>query len=303
VLKAKVFISCGQTTQEEKTIGTKLVSYFTKRGFDAYFAEEVHNSLALTQSIYSNIRTSEYFVCVNFDRKDSKYGSLFVQQELAIASFLELPLVAFHQPKIKLGGVAQYLHVNSIEFNSFKDIILNLDQFTKKWDPESKNQFRLSFGNEHLGLTTQYQEGNMVLTGSSNWYHIIVENLSHIFTAKNCYSFIESIFDLDNGREVFGQNEYKNELMWAGTGRINLNVPYLAKKDIDAIYTIQGSKKWVFQEANTSTVYSYPQLSDGKYRIVYLVHSENFPEAKIEVDLLLADDRVKLLQEKQPITL
>src|SRR5438105_1747575 len=118
------FISCGQKTEEEKKIGIELVSYFTKHGFEPYFAEEVHNPLGLTQSIYNNLRTSEYFVCVNFEREDSEYGSLFVQQEIAIASYNELPLVAFHQPGVKLSGVAKYLHVNSIKFNNFHDISL-----------------------------------------------------------------------------------------------------------------------------------------------------------------------------------
>lgn len=307
MLKAKVFISCGQRTSEEKSIGTQLVSYFTKRGFEPYFAEEIHSFKGLTQSIYDNLRTSEYFVGINFKRdkgwslfrsKDD-YGSLFVQQELAIASYREVELVAFHQPGIKLSGVAKYLHVNSIEFNSFKDIILNLDRLTKKWDAQSKNQFRLLFGNDHLNVKLEQQSGNMVHIVQSNWYHVIVENLSSVFTAKNCYSFVESIYDVTNKKDIFGKNEYKNELIWSGTGRIIANIPYKTKKDIDAIYTIHGSKQWLFQEINTSTLYRYPQVPDGHYKIIYTIHSDNIPEAKIEVEISLSNDKLKLLKTEQ----
>ena len=294
MLKAKVFISCGQRTPEEKSIGTQLVSYFEKNGFEPYFAEEVHSPLGLTQSIYDNLRTSEYFVCINFEREDGVYGSLFVQQELAIASYEKLPLVAFHQPAVKLSGVAKYLHVNSIEFNSFKDIILNLDRLTKTWDAQSKNQFRLSFGNEHLNVVIHNQ--NNVL---SNWYHITVENLSSIFTAKNCYAYIEEIQDVQNKKSVFGENEYKNELIWAGTGRIDVNIPYKAKRDIDALYAIHGTGQWIFQEPNTSTIYRYPQLADGHYKIIYAIHSDDLPEAKIELEVSLINDKLTLIKERQ----
>lgn len=294
MLKAKVFISCGQKTDEEKKIGAELVSYFEKNGFEPFFAEGVHSYLGLTQSIYKNLRTSEYFVCINFEREDSEYGSLFVQQELAIASYQQLPLIAFHKPGVKLGGVAKYLHVNSIEFNNFHDIMLALDPVRKTWDPQSKNQFRLTYGNEHLNVAIQNQ--NNIL---SNWYHIIVENLSSLFTAKNCYAYIESIHDVKNKKKVFGENEYKNELVWAGTGRVAVNIPYKAKRDIDALYTIHGTNQWIFQEPNTSTIYRYPQLADGHYKIVYAIHSDNLPEAKIELEVSLGNDTLKLLKQKQ----
>lgn len=294
MLKAQVFISCGQITKEEKEIGTTVVKYFEKRGFAPYFAEEVHSPLGLTQNIYDNLRESEYFVCINFNREDSDFGSLFVQQELAIASFQNLPLVAFHEPGIKLRGISKYLQVNSIEFSSVNDIMGNLDKKTKAWDPKSKNQFSLVFGNEHLNVVIYNQ--NQLL---SNWYHIIVENLSSLFSARNCYSFVESIYDLKNKKEIFGKNEYKNGLVWAGTGIVTVNIPYGAKKDIDAIYTIQGSSSWIFQEINTSTIYKYPQLTDGKYKIIYALHSDNFPSTRIELQVELANDKLRLIKEKQ----
>lgn len=294
MLKAQVFISCGQFIKEEKKIGTAIVKYFEKRGFEPYFAEEVHSPLGLTQNIYNNLRTSEYFVCINFNRMDSDFGSLFVQQELAIASFQTLPLIAFHKPGIKLKGVSKYLQVNSIEFNSINDIVKNLDKKTKNWDPKSKNQFSLAFGREDLNVEIYNQ--NRVF---SNWYHIMVVNLSSLLNARNCYCFIESIYDLVAKKEIFGKNEYKNELVWAGTGVVNVNIPSEAKKDIDAIYTIQGSGSWLFQEINTSTIYKYPQLTNGKYKIIYTLHSDNFPSTKIELKMELANDRLKLIRARQ----
>ena len=294
MLKSKVFISCGQQTEEEKSIGKGIVEYFEKRGFDPYFAEEVHSPLGLTENIYKNLGSCEYFIAINFKRDDTDFGSLFVQQELAIASYNGTQLLAFHMPSIKLKGVVKYLHVNSIKFSSLSDIIRSLDRLTKTWDPNSKNILKLNFGNEHLNVEIRNQ--NNIL---SNWYHVTVENLSSLFTARNCYAFVDSIYDLDSKKDVFSRNEYKNELVWSGTGRISVNIPYNSKKDIDAIYTVHRSRQWTFQEINTSTLYRYPTLSDGHYKITYSILSDNFSTSKIKIYVKLENDKVNLLKEEQ----
>jgi hypothetical protein len=294
MIKARVFISCGQSTAEEKEIGNAVVDYFKKRGFEPYFAEEVHSPLGLTQNIFESLKRSEYFVCINPTRDNSDFGSLFVQQELAIASFLELPLVAFHQPGVRLQGVAKYLHVNSLQMNTISEMLAYLERYTAQWEPESKNQFRLSWGHESLNVAILNQNRQL-----SNWYHIKVENLSAVIHAKNCYCYIESIHDLLADKQLFGKNEYKNELSWAGTDHTNVDIPRQAKRDIDAIFTVLGSSWWVFNERSTSTIYRYPRLPDGKYKITYVAHSDNFPTAELEVQLALSNDRLTVVNQIQ----
>ncbi len=295
MVKAQVFISCGQLTPEEKEIGTAVVDYFKKRGFEPYFAEEVHSPLGLTQNVYANLKKSEYFVCINPKRENSDVGSLFVQQELAIASFLELPLVAFHQSSVGLQGVEKYLLVNSIEFSTVEEILEHLGRQTAQWSSESKNQFRLSWGKEDVNVFIANRENRPL----SNWYHIQVENLSAVFRAKNCYCYIESIDDLRAGKQVFGKDEYKNELIWAGTGHTSVDIQRQAKRFIDAIFTVHRSGNWSMNEENTSTIYRYPSLKDGKYKLKYAVHSDNFPKAVIEIQVSLSKDQLELMNQKQ----
>lgn len=295
MVKAQVFISCGQLTSKEKEIGTAIVDYFQKRGFEPYFAEDVHSPLGLTQSVYANLKKSEYFVCINPKRENSDVGSLFVQQELALASFLELPLIAFHQTGVSLQGVAKYLHVNSIEFSTLAELLERLEEQAALWDPESKNQIRLSWGKASLNVSILDQQNQL-----SNWYHITAENLSSTFHAKNSYCYIESMKDVTSDRLIFGKHEYINELMWAGTGRIIVDIPRQAKRDIDAIYTVQGSCIWQFTGLYTSTIYyyRYPSLRAGEYQIMYVVNSDNFPLSRTEFHVVLSKDHLEVIDQK-----
>ena len=93
--KARVFISCGQSTDREKNIGLAVEAYFkNERRFETYFAERVHSSDALTENIFSFLSQSEYFIFIDFKRDsiggNDYRGSLFVNQEIAIATFLKL---------------------------------------------------------------------------------------------------------------------------------------------------------------------------------------------------------------------
>lgn len=92
-LGARVFISCGQRTEAEKDIGLEAMAHFRNLGFEAYFAESVHSLEALTENIFRHLSKSEYAVFIDCQRdklpSGQCRGSLFVNQELAIAGFLQ----------------------------------------------------------------------------------------------------------------------------------------------------------------------------------------------------------------------
>lgn len=97
--KARVFISCGQRTDRERTIGLEIDRFFRDKGFETYFAEKVHSPEALTENIFKFLRESEYFVFIDFTRekisKEDFRGSVFVNQEIGISTFLKIPEFRF----------------------------------------------------------------------------------------------------------------------------------------------------------------------------------------------------------------
>ncbi len=92
--QARVFISCGQRDDTEKELGFACQRHLRKRGFKTYLAEEVQSLDGLTENIFRHLRTSEYAVFIDPKREslgdDTCRGSLFVNQELAIAAFQRL---------------------------------------------------------------------------------------------------------------------------------------------------------------------------------------------------------------------
>lgn len=263
--KAKVFISCGQSNSKEKEYGIKAREWFSKKGFNAYFAEEIHTPEALTENIFNALKESEYFVLINFartkqsifTRKNFDIGSLFVQQELAIASFLKIQMIGFHVGNIKLEGVEKYILVQSTKINSTDDMIRELvEKVTeaKGWFPNSKNQLFLNFGNHHHNFPIIDNTGNQVVDQNDklllrDWYHIIVDNGSYFKHAINCSAYIESIKNLKTGETIFGDNYYKVELMWAAAKDIRVNIPIRSKRDLDAFFYDHQSKMIVFNQS------------------------------------------------------
>lgn len=291
--RAKIFISCGQRDDREKKFGEYLVNYLTPK-YEVFLAEEVHNSKPLLQSIFNELRTSEYFIAFNPFRKDTgKVGSIFVQQEIAMAALQKLPSLYFCEKGVsKKIGVSGGLHLNGIEISKPIQMKNHLDKVIKRWPKKSKYKLFLKFGNIHKNVTVNNHVGS-----PSNWSHIIVENKHADLHAQNCRGYIERIYDLNNKSEI--NFDYKPELVWAGTGIHTISITSNSKRDLDALWTFQGSGNWQTQFLQTSTLYSYPVLNDGKYRIHYSVVSDNFQKETLQVDLELSNDSISILKQKQ----
>jgi hypothetical protein len=138
----RVFISCGQQSEEEISLGKAIAQVAKDRtGIDGYFAEYQHSLDGLTRNIFNAIHSASAFIAV-IHRRDKlptdslKYrGSVWVEQEIAIAAFLvqslglRLPARVYVQKGIVREGVRGYIHLNPIEFERTEDVISDLEQF------------------------------------------------------------------------------------------------------------------------------------------------------------------------------
>jgi len=123
--KTKIFISCGQKDGSiEKSIAKQIEDKLINLGFDTYLALEQHTLRGLKENIFKHLVDSEYFLFVDFkreklDNSNNFRGSLYANQELAIASFLEKEVIAFQQKGIRhIDGMLSSLQLNPIKFNS-----------------------------------------------------------------------------------------------------------------------------------------------------------------------------------------
>jgi hypothetical protein len=125
-----IFVSCGQLTNDEKCLGLAVKSAIdSTAGFEAYFAESVHDLEALGQNIFSALsRCSGAVVFFHergtvLDGSGSEWGhrsSVWVNQEIAILAyrqFLEsrqFPVLVFKDERVKLEGAMTALIVNPL---------------------------------------------------------------------------------------------------------------------------------------------------------------------------------------------
>jgi hypothetical protein len=123
-----IFISCGQATEEEKTIGVLLkTAVDAEPGFQGYFAETVHDLDALSRHVLQGVQECAGAIVILQDRglvvrgDGSEWGhrsSVWVNQEIAILAYRrffesrEIPILAFKDAKVKLEGAMTALIVN-----------------------------------------------------------------------------------------------------------------------------------------------------------------------------------------------
>ena len=161
--KNLIFVSCGQLTEAERTLGTLLkVVIDGTPGFEAYFAETVHDLEALARHVLDGLRGCAGAVVVLQDRgtvlgaDGGEWGhrsSVWVNQELAILAYRQffetrkIPVIAFADPKVRLEGAMTSLIVNARPLGSAHDVASEVkawlgearfgtssdDAFVKKW--------------------------------------------------------------------------------------------------------------------------------------------------------------------------
>ncbi len=286
--KARVFISCGQRTKREENIGLEVDRYFRERGFKTYFAKKVHSPEALTEHIFAHLKESEYFVFIDFKREKIKScklrlekkksnefrGSLFVNQEIAIATFLKLQGLGFSEKGVKREGILNYQIFNAFPFKDGTEIIAKLRKETSNWNPESVNELFLSY--DKRGDHKDIILSNHPQKPLTDWWHIEVKNRNKSKHAFSCLAYLSYIKDIDNEKKI----EIPTiELNWSGLGDYTVNIMADGKREFDALFIIQPENKVRFQSrglTTTSPRFQLPVLDNGTYLLEYSVVSSNF---------------------------
>jgi hypothetical protein len=87
-MPAKVFISCGQRIGPEREAAQNIKEWFDSQGYVGYVATEVQTLPELNQNIIQELKTSDYYLFLNFKRERllarrfPRRGSVYTQQEL-----------------------------------------------------------------------------------------------------------------------------------------------------------------------------------------------------------------------------
>lgn len=299
--RARVFISCGQTkNSEELNTAEKIRERLEDLGFEPYIAVEEQTLLGLTENIFPRLRDSEYFIFVDFKREKlvprgraansrnlPRRGSLFSHQELAVASFLKLPLLAFQEKGVKQDdGILRFLQANAKLFtdrNSLPSVIA--DQIRELgWTPYTRNELALMLEPRHLDAHPTDPIGEV-----RRFFYVRVHNLHHNKTATNCYVYVEEATKAANpSDEPIAMVESK----WAGYVLPNAHIFPRSDRRFDAFYIPHGQPAEArFPTFSDSTAFGPPPLlGAGQYKIRYAVMSDNFPTVRASFTLTLCEE-------------
>jgi len=137
--QGSVFISCGQSSLDEINLGQKIASVVNSETlFGGYFAQDQASLEGLSRSVFGALKTCVGFVAVMHNRGkvtaldgEHNRGSVWVEQEIAIAAFLQqaygrvLPVVIYTQAGIKLEGLRTHIQLNPIVFKTESDVLMD----------------------------------------------------------------------------------------------------------------------------------------------------------------------------------
>lgn len=146
--KPLIFISCGQYTQDEIDVGNRIAALVTaETNCEPYFAEQQNTLEGLVTNILGALGRCVGFVgvlhhrgSVNTPTGQIERGSLWVEQELAIAAFVQhvlkrdLQVVLYVRKGITREGIRQQLRLKPIEFESEIEVVNDFAERVKTWN-------------------------------------------------------------------------------------------------------------------------------------------------------------------------
>jgi hypothetical protein len=275
-LRAKVFISCGQRKDsEEVLIAEQIADRLGKKGFEPYIAVQQESLRGLKENIFQELSLSEYFLFVDFKREEISdgvhRGSLFCHQELAIASFLDIPFLGFQEQGVSPDdGILKFIQTNCTAFtdrHTLANVIADKIELAS-WNPRWKNQLRMERDPE------QFSEHLQTNGKIGRFFFITVKNLNPYKFARNCYVFPESIYDLGAAKKIPVQII---ELKWSGYILPNATIPPSSQRPFDSFFVLQDNPETPCFRIYSDSIHFIPRIKGpGDYLLTYVVISENF---------------------------
>lgn len=302
--RAKIFISCGQSKiSDEVEIAHRIAERILSLGFEPYVAVEEQSLRGVKENIFSQLETSEYFIFIDFKREkiirdgeDIFRGSLFSHQELALASYLDIPLLSFQEHGVKKDdGLLRFLQGNCIPFSDrhLLPSVVSDEISRREWSSGWKNALYLDRDPKQYS-DAKIQDGRLC-----RFFHIDVKNLHQRKTALNCYAYLEKVYDVQNKKDISIRTV---EFKWAGYVIPYASIMPKSFRSIDAFFVSHVAPTQMMFNIYTDSSQFVPRIiGPGEYDFTYLVVSENFlpvsRKFRITVGNTLADISLVLAKE------
>lgn len=273
-IKSRIFLSCGQNDGEMQ-IAEKIKEALQDQ-YEVYIAREQHNFDGFKEHIFPMIENSEYFLFIDFKRENGP--SLFSHQELSVAAYLRLDVLAFQEEGAeKHPGLMKYVMANPILFFDRGELPTIITEEVRKngWKTGWRKHLEIGVADSFSSVKNY---GGIHKPGL--WFHLVVSNLHNRKQALNCTAFVVGVSEPD-GHE---KKPELSELKWKGVTTSHLvTIPPSSGRKLDAFHIFSDSRDRIVLGVNPYLVDStameeqYTFQGSGRYKITYRVYSDNFP--------------------------
>ena len=292
-LKARVFLSCGQAKKSERETATAIAEMLSgdEFGFDVYIADDEITPRGVKEAVFRKLERNEYFLFIDFPRerlnRGKHRGSLFANQELALAIYLELPYLGFRHKDVRAqDGLLKFVQAGFPEFESDVDLIRKVRQYIgkHKWSTEWRNELRITRREKEwddAGQVIGRDASGRFVQRMARYFHVDVGNLHRRKTALGCVANVDRILNADTGKEVkFRPSEVK----WAGIGAPAVSIRPGKTRELDALFVYHDEPTKIWFATHSDSTYFLPPIAGVKdLEVEYEVSSENMGPARITV--------------------
>jgi len=295
-MPAKVFISCGQASPVEKQVADTLAKWFSSKGFSPYIAIQVQSILDLNAGIIGNLKTSDYYLFVNFRREHLNRfprgewrGSLFTNQELAIAYALGFEhMLMINQIGVRREGVFKFMVSNVPEFATPNDVLSRVQSAvqTAGWDPSYTRQLDVA---GHYFTPKPFQYKDHTGSRSVRVLHLRVQNSRTDIGAVGTIARLFSITD-QSGNQIDSPD--RSQLKASGdAAAYSQTIWPNSEETFDLLAIDMENQNHVYLHSMSDVHPRQPIISQcGIWLLDYEIFSQGFPRLAIRVKLHLTGD-------------
>ena len=245
--------------------------------------------------IISELKLADFYVFVDFAREafgvpdeNQCRGSLFTNQELAIAYILDFEKAIFLQQEgVVLEGLLRYMASNATRFSSPKEVMPVVQRLVqeKEWDPRYSR---------HLVVDHIRWSDRIIRFGShtgqplvGRFLYLDIENRRTDLAALNCVARLASISRPPDPPYV---SPDRSHLKVTGHPGFVQTVWPASKGAFDLLIVEDGGGSILLNNA-LDVIPRTPILSaPGEYRLYYEVLAEGFPILRLTVQLQASGD-------------
>lgn len=290
-MPAKVFISCGQASKEERTAAQHLSDWFRSQGYQPYVAIQVQSILDLNAAIIRELKTSDYYLFVNFKREqlpNGNRGSLFTNQELAVAyAFGFEHMLLLNQQGVKREGVFEFMVSNIPEFDDTKEVLSLVRHAVAaaKWRPDYTRHLDLA-GHHFTPQPFLYRDH----TGQRNIraLHVRVRNSRADLGAVGS---ILRLFKLTDPNGAVLQSPDLSQLKASGHPGYSQTIWPTSEGTFDLLAIDMDNQSHIYLLSELDVNPRVPIITQpGRWLLDYELFSQGFPRLSFRVDLNLTGE-------------